>query len=220
MIQTELSFKPRTEIPETEKRGKVIPIKPFRLCACGCGMVTNIVYGRPKKYVHGHNAKGILNNKWKGGKLIKRDQYSAKRGYAFTLIKSHPKANKHGYVPDHVLVAEKALGKTLPLTAVVHHIDKNSLNNSHNNLVVCQDTNYHSLIHQREVALNACGHASWRKCQFCHQYEDPANMMIKWKGVRGSRHKDCYNKYQSESHKRRVEATRINKGLFSYRLKG
>jgi len=49
----------------------------------------------------------------------------------------------------HVLVAEKALGKTLPKGAVVHHVDGNRKNNEPTNLVVCPNQAYHLLLHKR-----------------------------------------------------------------------
>ena len=174
------------------------PSYPAGLCACGCGEITNTVYGRPKKFIHGHNAVGDLNNKWRGGKSYRKAGHKNAHLYGLTKSSQHPRATLSGYVPDHVLAVEKILNRLLPVDAVVHHVDGDSLNNTPSNFVVCQDANYHSLIHQREIALKACGHASWRKCAFCHQYDDPANMMVKWKGVRGSKHQDCYNKYQRE----------------------
>jgi hypothetical protein len=189
-----------------------------QICMCGCGEKIDPTRGRRRKeFIHGHNAKGDRNKRWRGGKMLKKDK-KAKIGYSFTAMPSHPKASQNGYVPDHVLIVEKILGKMLPLSAVVHHVDKNSLNNSPSNLVVCQDTQYHSLIHARQRALEECGHASWRKCQFCHQYDDPSNMMVKWKGVRSSRHRDCYNRHQREYYK--LHCVRLHDGLFEYRLSG
>lgn len=95
--------------------------------------------------------------------------------------------NRHGYKlmhsggkqrHEHILVAERALGKPLPIGAVVHHIDENKLNNTPTNLVICQDDAYHFLLHQRQRAIDACGHAHWRKCPFCKQYDAPENMHI------------------------------------------
>lgn len=77
---------------------------------------------------------------------------------------------------DHVFVAEKVLGKSLPANAVVHHIDGNPANNSHDNLVVCQDRAYHCLLHIRTRALAAVGNANWRRCKFCKQHDKPENL--------------------------------------------
>ena len=78
----------------------------------------------------------------------------------------------------HVAVAEIALGKPLPKNAQVHHVDGNKRNNWPYNLVICPDTEYHRLLHQRTDALESCGHADWLKCKFCGQYDDRANLRI------------------------------------------
>lgn len=64
-------------------------------------------------------------------------------------IPEHPRSDCRGYVFEHIVVAEKVLGKYLPEGAVVHHIDGNGLNNNNNNLVVCQDHAYHMTLHKR-----------------------------------------------------------------------
>jgi len=77
---------------------------------------------------------------------------------------------------EHVLVAERALGRTLPIGAEVHHVDGDGMNNAGTNLVICPSRAYHRLLHVRQRALDACGHGGWRKCPFCKRYDDTANM--------------------------------------------
>lgn len=54
---------------------------------------------------------------------------------------------------EHVLVAEKALGKRLPAGAVVHHVNHNKTDNRPENLVICPDHAYHRLLHVREAMI-------------------------------------------------------------------
>lgn len=79
-------------------------------------------------------------------------------------------------VPEHRIIVEKAIGRKLKGTEVVHHMDGNGLNNDKNNLCVCPNNAYHKLLHQRINAVKACGNPNWRKCPYCKEYDDPLNM--------------------------------------------
>jgi hypothetical protein len=92
-------------------------------------------------------------------------------------------------VYEHLVVAERALGRPLPEGAEVHHVDENKANNAGNNLVICPDAAYHRLLHQRMRAIDVCGNANWRKCSVCKAYDDPANLYIHRKLCF---HRDCY----------------------------
>jgi hypothetical protein len=81
-------------------------------------------------------------------------------------------------VLEHVLIAERALGRSLPKGVHVHHIDENRSNNAPSNLVICESQEYHQLLHRRAVALKLSGHAGWRKCYICQQYDDPARLRV------------------------------------------
>lgn len=95
---------------------------------------------------------------------------------------------------EHILVAERALGKRLPKGAVVHHVDENRANNAPHNLVICPDRKYHFLIHQRMRAHATCGHYHWLPCSRCGAYDDPANMRTYG---RQYHHVACDNAYQA-----------------------
>jgi hypothetical protein len=110
------------------------------LCACGCGRTTTIVPRGPRRgevntHLKGHRSKGV-------GRFI------SVQGYVMVRAPWHPKASR-GYVAEHTLVAERALGKFLPDGAVVHHVDQVKTHNDPSNLVVCQDAAYHALLHYR-----------------------------------------------------------------------
>jgi hypothetical protein len=95
-------------------------------------------------------------------------------------------------VAEHILVAERALGKPLPKDAQVHHSNEKRGENQNSNLVICQDNAYHRIIHRRKRAYDTCGHASWRKCPYCKRYDDIENMVIP-KGGHSAHHNSCKN---------------------------
>lgn len=168
-------------------------------CQCGCGAETWVadrsnksrgwIKGQPIKFIRGHNLrKGESCAFWKGGRIDHR-------GYVMILSPSHPRAGKNGYVAEQYLVVEKILGRFLPLTAIVHHDNKKKADNRPSNLVVCQDQIYHNLLHQRIRSLEACGHANWRKCHYCKQYDDPKNLAsVQYR----FHHKVCEQRYNRE----------------------
>jgi len=65
--------------------------------------------------------------------------------------------------------AEKVVGRPLKTTEDVHH-------HTDGTLVICEDESYHKLLHIRTAALAACGHANWRKCCRCNEYDSPENL--------------------------------------------
>ena len=150
------------------------------LCECGCGRATarakqtnrkwHHIKGQPVKFIPGHQSRGKRNSQWKGGIQVNS-------GYIFIHTPEHPRANNHGYVREHILMIEQILGRYLLPPIEVHHVNEIGSDNRNDNFVVCQDHAYHALIHRRLRAFRACGNANWRRCHFCHKYDDCKNMV-------------------------------------------
>lgn len=118
--------------------------------------------------------------------------------YVRTRCPDHPQANSKGYVYEHRLVAERALGRFLPDGAEVHHVNEKKGDNAGTNLVICPDGDYHRLLHVRADALRASGNPDWRKCPYCKRHDDPAAMSFhKSKASQGYfYHLQCCNDYR------------------------
>lgn len=165
------------------------------LCECGCGGKTSLNIwsrfargwkkGEYKKYLPGHGSR-INPPKFNGGRC------KAGQGYIKILNKTHPRAIR-GYVPEQILIVEKAIGKYLPPKSLVHHWNEKRDDNRNQNLLACNDENYHRLIHKRMRSFRACGHVDWLKCKFCWAYDDPSNLQVYGKT---HWHKECRRNYR------------------------
>lgn len=69
-------------------------------------------------------------------------------GYYAIYYPEHPRAYKNGCVYEHILVAEKILGRYLTEEECVHHIDRNRKNNDPNNLMIFKTNADHMRYHQ------------------------------------------------------------------------
>ena len=128
----------------------------------------------------------------------KTERIITSRGYVKMKKLNHPRSDFHNYVKESVLVAEKVLKKYLPQKSVVHHINHIKTDNRPENLVICQDTNYHNALHHREIAFKESGNAYWYKCSYCHKWDDPVNLSMRPKPNCSAYHKKCLAKYSRE----------------------
>ena len=79
-------------------------------------------------------------------------------GYILIRKPDHPRADKKGYVPEHVLVMEGVIGRYLQDNEIVHHKNRNKSDNSPENLVLLDryvHKSFHSSEIKKEVDLDA-----------------------------------------------------------------
>lgn len=89
--------------------------------------------------------KGVVgekHNRWKGGRYFDGRYFRVK-------CLDHPKATKgnKGYIYEHILVAEKKIGRYLKEGECVHHINRNKKDNSQENIMVFSSNSEHILHH-------------------------------------------------------------------------
>lgn len=127
-------------------------------CGCGCGQETRIAdrtftkygifKGQPLRFIRGHSGgarPGKDHPGWKGGRQLRGD-------YIVIYQPGHHRADKKGYVFEHILVAEQALGRSILISEAVHHIDGKKRNNVPGNLMVFATTAMHTAFERRKAA--------------------------------------------------------------------
>lgn len=83
------------------------------------------------------NQYGEKNGFWRGG------QYIDDSGYVRIKMDGHPRAKKcGGYVMEHILVAERILGRPIDRIEAVHHINGVKNDNRPDNLAVMSEADH------------------------------------------------------------------------------
>lgn len=119
------------------------------------------------------------------------------KGYIQIRIPSHPRASSNGYVYEHIVIAEQALGHSLPPHACVHHVNEQPGDNQRGNHVICENNAYHKLLHLRLRAYRSTGHAAWLACGYCQKYDAPDNLYL-FKNRNKGHHLTCQKLYTQE----------------------
>lgn len=116
----------------------------------------------------------------------------------------NPKYGHSGNKLWHREKIEKILGHSLPPKAEVHH--RNGSSNSNDNLIVCENRAYHTLIEMRERAYRATGDSNKRKCVFCFEWDSTMNMTKRVRNhaihQQNYHHDACRRKYEREHYAR------------------
>lgn len=161
-------------------------------CECGCGKLTRVsernhaqhgyVKGTPRRFIMGHHGKRPITV----------------RGY-----RTYQRRALGVYTTLHRVIAERALGKPLPVGSEVHHVDSANLDRSA--LVICQDIKYHRFLHVRMRVVRAGGNPNTQRiCGVCKRLR-----LIKEMVSRGA----LYPKTCKECHARREREKRASRRL-------
>jgi len=104
----------------------------------------------------GKDMSGAGHPLWKGGKTI--------NGGGYVSVSTAPNVRRR----EHIMIAERALGHSLPPRAVVHHIDEDTTNNRPENLIICENNGYHKLLHARARRIKDTGSLDLKRCPDCN----------------------------------------------------
>lgn len=85
--------------------------------------------------------KGEKGSNWKGGISISSE------GYRFVKKPEHERANKRGYVLEHILIYEKEHGVKVPPGYCIHHLNGNKQDNRIENLCLMSNSEHTKLHH-------------------------------------------------------------------------
>jgi hypothetical protein len=149
-----------------KRYGKLIAVKYIKsnnnkavwLYHCDCGNDTEVLgnsvrsgrtlsCGCIRREATRERSTGTRAYQWKGGKKRTNE------GYVMILKKDHPRSDRDGYVFEHIIIMENALGCRLPDKAVVHHVNKIRDDNRPENLVMFENSVEHLAFHRKQARV-------------------------------------------------------------------
>lgn len=107
-----------------------------------CGVLVEVRAKRCKSCSRKHQRRENHPN-WKGGRVALA---GGARGYIGILKPDHPRANKGGYVLEHILVWEEAHGKPLPKGWIIHHLNGIKNDNRPSNLIALPNKKHYLVL--------------------------------------------------------------------------
>lgn len=97
---------------------------------------------------------GSKNGNWNGGRIV------TNRGYVKVLDHGNPRADRDGYVLEHIVVMEKKLRRILSKGEVVHHKNGDKKDNGLRNLLLfsshSEHLKHHADLRGRKVLQVRC----------------------------------------------------------------
>jgi hypothetical protein len=156
----------------------------YSIICSGCGIIRNFnnIAELKRKCNSGfcrqcflkHIPYGNKSPNWKNG-------ITYRSGYRFISQQNHPFANNIGYVREHRLIVEKHLGRFLEPGEIIHHINRNRLDNRLENLKLTNQKSHASfhkpkqnrtctLCKNRHLARGFCKYHYWTEYLKGHRF--------------------------------------------------